>query len=174
MTIKGNTLKDLRDYFYKKLKGYFPESEIQAMFYILMEDLLGISKNEYFIHPEKRISESEIVKFVYAVKDLKNTKPLSYITQKHIFCELPLYVNENVLIPRPETEELVHYIVSQFKTKKELNIYDICTGSGCIALALKNLLPQANVMASDVSVKALEVARQNAKANHCIRHLLGC
>ncbi len=165
MTIKGNTLSDLKKYFFAKLENHFPAHEINALFYILLNDLLGISKQTFFMSPGKRISESEIVQFVDAVKDLKQGKPVSYITGKHIFMDIPLQVDERVLIPRPETEEMVLWAIRHFPAAQKVSVIDVCTGSGCIALAVRKHLPQAEVWATDVSADALLVASENSKHN---------
>jgi release factor glutamine methyltransferase len=165
MTIKGNTLQDLKDYFIAKLKDDYALSEINAMFYILLEDLVGITKQQFFLNPDNRVSESEIVKFIYAVKDLKAKKPIAYITQKHLFCDLPLFINNQVLIPRPETEEMVYWITEKLKNYPSPKVIDICSGSGCIALAIKKYIQQANVTGIELSSKAIEVAKANARLN---------
>jgi release factor glutamine methyltransferase len=165
MTIKGNTLQDLKDYFIAKLKDDYALSEINAMFYILLEDLVGITKQQFFLNPDNRVSESEIVKFIYAVKDLKAKKPIAYITQKHFFCDLPMFINNQVLIPRPETEEMVYWITEKLKNYPSPKVIDICSGSGCIALAIKKYIQQANVTGIELSSKAIEVAKANARLN---------
>ncbi len=165
MTIKGNTLSDLKNYFFIKLKNHFPAHEINTLFYILLNDLLDIPKQTFFMSSDKRISESEIVRFIDAVKDLKQGKPVSYITGKHIFLDIPLFVDAHVLIPRPETEEMVLWAIRRLSSGREMAALDLCTGSGCIALAVKKYLPQAEVWATDVSTDALEVAQKNAQHN---------
>ena len=100
--------------------------------------------------------------------DLHNEKPIQYIIGETEFYRLPFYVNQHVLIPRPETEELVEWIISlpnSSQKEKNLNILDIGTGSGCIAISLAKNLPNASVFAIDISKKALQVAKQNAVLN---------
>ena len=105
-----------------------------------------------------------MLKFNYAIKELKKFKPLQYILGEADFYHLKFYVNEHVLIPRPETEELVHFIIHDNKMNAPA-ILDIGTGSGCIPIALKKNIPSAVVSSIDVSEKALNVANRNAKKN---------
>ena len=120
------------------------------------------------LEPDLRLSESEMLTFHFAVKDLLKNKPIQYIIGETDFCDLKFKVNENVLIPRPETSELVMNIVkSQLSTfNLQLSILDIGTGSGCIAISLAKNIPGSNVYALDISEKALEVAKENAINNN--------
>ncbi len=120
------------------------------------------------LEPDLRLSESEMLTFHFAVKDLLNNKPIQYIIGETEFCDLKFKVNENVLIPRPETSELVMNIVKRQKTKdkRQLSILDIGTGSGCIAISLAKRIPNSKVYAIDISEKALEVAKENAINNN--------
>jgi release factor glutamine methyltransferase len=110
------------------------------------------------------MSESELLKFNFAIKDLKNNKPIQYILGKTEFYGLPFRVNPHVLIPRPETEELVDLIIRENKGNT-LRILDIGTGSGCIPITLKKHLTAAEIHALDVSAEAIQVARENAELN---------
>jgi release factor glutamine methyltransferase len=104
--------------------------------------------------------------FHFAVKDLLKNKPIQYIIGETEFCDLKFKVNENVLIPRPETSEMVHEIAVSNQQSAISNILDIGTGSGCIAISVAKKLPQAQVFAMDISEKALEVAKENATRNN--------
>ena len=134
------------------------------------------------LEPDIRLSESEMLKIHFAVKDLLKNKPIQYIIGETEFCELKFKVNENVLIPRPETAEMIYKIVnespslqvskspsqSQSQSSTANNqqlILDIGTGSGCIAISLAKMLPESHVYALDISEKALVVAKENAKIN---------
>lgn len=97
---------------------------------------------------------------------LQQHEPIQYILGETIFCDCKILVNKNVLIPRPETEELVEWICSLFERKSEFKITDLCTGSGCIAIALKKYFAQSSVYGFDISEQAIEVAKQNAKINN--------
>ncbi len=164
MKIADNTIKATEKYLRDNLKGIYDEREIASFTDVLFEDLLNLSKTERFLNGEKRLSESELLQIIYACKDLKSHIPVQHITGKAFFMNLELEVSKNVLIPRPETEELVSIVVRE--NKNPLKIIDFCTGSGCIALALKKVFPSAEVMATDVSGEALKVAEGNAKKNN--------
>ena len=120
------------------------------------------------------IKDDFVLKYENALKALKNHEPIQYIIGQTEFYGLPFYVNENTLIPRPETEELVELILSNttannhlelVEVNNQFNILDIGTGTGCIAISLAKQLPNANVSAIDVSAKALEMANKNAQLN---------
>jgi release factor glutamine methyltransferase len=118
------------------------------------------------LHPDFEITESYVKKWQTIISELKTEKPIQYITGEAWFYGLRFEVNENTLIPRPETEELVEWIVKGLKEKgKEQRVLDIGTGSGCIPIALKKEIPNAAVFAIDISEKALEMARKNALDN---------
>lgn len=131
------------------------------------------------LEPDLRLSESELLTLHFAVKELLKNKPVQYVIGETEFCGMRFFVNENVLIPRPETQELVEklavssYQFSSFRPKRSgvekspanVSILDIGTGSGCIAISLAKLIPNSDVTAVDVSEKAIEVARKNAEAN---------
>ncbi|MGE9617194.1 MAG: peptide chain release factor N(5)-glutamine methyltransferase [Solitalea-like symbiont of Acarus siro] len=106
-------------------------------------------------------------KLFFILKRLKESCPIQYITSESYFLDLCLQVNESVLIPRPETEELVNWLINSQKPagNKTLRVLDIATGSGCIAIAIKKYLPQTDVYACDISNAALDVARENAEIN---------
>jgi release factor glutamine methyltransferase len=119
------------------------------------------------LEPDMRLSESEMLTFHFAVKDLLKNKPIQYIIGETEFCDLKFKVNENVLIPRPETSEMIYKIVNRQRTtdNRQLSILDIGTGSGCIAISLAKQIPNSKVYALDISEKALEVAKENAINN---------
>ncbi|MHB8843032.1 MAG: N5-glutamine methyltransferase family protein, partial [Candidatus Aquicultor sp.] len=130
----------------------------------MTEDLFGISRTGMLLNPEKRLSESEMLTLHFAAKSLKSHVPVQYIIGKVAFLNLSLKVTGAVLIPRPETEQLVDWIL-QIETTPRLKFLDIGTGSGCIALAIKQVLADASVWGYDQSSEALAVAIQNAKSN---------
>lgn len=146
------------------LSGVYPPEEIQSFFSILSEAYLGLSRIETAMQPEKEISEEKSKKFTEAIIRLKQSEPIQYILGETEFYGLPFIVDKSVLIPRPETEELVSWITNETQSK-EAGILDIGTGSGCIAIALASQLPEAVVNAIDVSTDALRIANQNALAN---------
>ena len=165
MKVPTNKIGDIRSYYSQKLFKFYDERETEIFIYMLIEEYTGISKLDIFMNPEQTINESELLKIHFAVKDLMNYKPIQYILGKTEFYGLPILVNTNVLIPRPETEELVDWVVNDTVQNQEYRVLDIGSGSGCIAIALKHTLPILNIQAIDFSLGALEVAEQNAKMN---------
>lgn len=166
MKVPSNKIGDVRSYYNQQLFKFYDERESEILIFMLMEEYTGITKLDFFKNPEQTINESELLKIHFAVKDLKNYKPVQYILGKTEFYGFPILVNPNVLIPRPETEELVDWVVNDTGKEQEYTALDIGTGSGCIAIALKKTLSNIKVQATDISSGALEVAKQNAKINH--------
>ncbi len=162
MKVASNKISDIKFFIRTYLQDLYPVKEIDSLFYILMETYCGMDRNQ--VHAESRvtINESELLLVYDAIKELKTGKPVQYIIGHSNFYNLEIKVNKDVLIPRPETEELVDIIIKQNIGKTGLRILDIGTGSGCIAIALKKNLPKAEVFALDISEGALQIARQNA------------
>lgn len=134
---------------------------------IILETYAGFTKNEIYAQPEKTVSESVLLKINSAIKLLKTEMPIEYITGFVHFYGLKLKVNQNVLIPRPETEELVDLILkNEHQNNQDLKIMDAATGSGSIAIALKANLPVAEVFAFDIRNEALDIAKVNAAENN--------
>ena len=150
------TLADLKQNFYNELQTLYNQEEIDAIFLIYLEDKfdLGYLPTQNF---EFEIEAKE------DLTALKTGKPIQHITKKAFFYDNFFFVNENTLIPRPETEELIELIRNDFSKDKELNIIDLGTGTGCIPITLSKLFPNSKVSAIDISEKALEVAQLNAK-----------
>jgi|FLOH01.1.fsa_nt_gi release factor glutamine methyltransferase len=165
MKIRNNLLSQIKRDYLQDLVQYYDEREAEQLLTILIEHFFGISRNELIMKPEYRISESEIVTLINAVKDLKKYKPVQYITGVVEFHGLLLRVNPDTLIPRPETEELVQLIAESEKAKG-LSVLDIGTGSGCVAIVLSKLLEYADVYATDISIPAISLARKNALSNN--------
>jgi release factor glutamine methyltransferase len=165
MQIPSNKIEDIKSFFIKELALLYDKEEANAIFFHAIDFLFQISKNDYILNKSKTISESELLKIHFVLKDLKKGIPLQYILGETQFMGLNLKVNSSVLIPRQETEELIDWIIQSHK-KNELNkILDIGTGSGCIALALKKYFKNAEVHAVDVSEDALKIAQENAFKN---------
>lgn len=188
-------LKEIKDIYHKELSGIYPKEEIDSFFYSCIEHYLNLERFILAIQPGITLTKEEEQPLFEALSGLKLQKPLQYILGTAHFMDLELQVDENVLIPRPETEELVQWILddirsqkseirSQSLRKKNLKlkaeasynkdktlhpspflILDIGTGSGCIAIALAKYLPNVTVFALDVSEGALNVARKNAASN---------
>lgn len=145
----------------------YPEREVNSFFNILSEAYLGMSRLEVALKPQKELSTAEREKLEEALVRLRANEPIQYITGKTEFFGLPFRVNKSVLIPRPETEELVEWVLNDLQKSeaKAPGILDIGTGSGCIAIALAKNLPNANITAVDISEDALETAKRNAEDN---------
>jgi len=161
-------LKQYKTHFFDSLKNIQDEQEIESFFFILTEYLHNIKRVDVALNPNFELSDAAIEKWNTILADLQKEKPIQYITGETWFYGLRFEVNENTLIPRPETEELVEWIIESQKSKvksQKFDILDIGTGTGCIPISLKANLPQANVSAIDVSEKALEVAKRNATSN---------
>ena len=161
-------LKEYKLHFIKELDSIYDKEEIESFFYIITEFLHQKKRIDLALEPNFSITENEIEKWNSIVTELKQEKPIQYILGETEFYGLRFLVNENTLIPRQETEELVELIIESQKSKvksQKLKILDIGTGSGCIAISLAKNLPDAEVYALDVSEKALEIANQNAEIN---------
>ncbi len=150
----------------KELAGVYSREEIRSMWFLLLEAYLGWPVIEVLQKEDASITESEMLKLHFAIKELKAQKPLQYIIGYTWFYDLKISVNPAVLIPRPETEELVAWVIHDYKTASDpqkLSILDIGTGSGCIALALASALGSEAVTAMDISQEAMVVAGENAR-----------
>ena len=167
-------LKDYKLKFVQTLLTIYDEMEVESFFYLILEHFHQMKRIDLALNPSFKISESEIGKWEEILSDLKTQKPIQYILGETEFYGLKFKVNENVLIPRQETEELVELIVfeSQKAKLKSLKILDIGTGSGCIAISLAKNIPHAQVFALDISEKALETAKENAKINEVEVHFI--
>jgi release factor glutamine methyltransferase len=144
----------------------YNSSECQQIILLLLEDVKGYSKSDVNSHINDELTDEEWKKLFLYLEDLMLGKPVQYVLGHAWFSGMKFMVNENVLIPRPETEELCEWILAEADLKKENSILDIGTGSGCIAVALKKKWPEAKVSALDISEGALQVARQNAQLNN--------
>lgn len=162
--IASNKIKDIVRFFKNELIELYSGDEIDVFIAYCFEKFLNIKRADIRLKQDATISESELLKFNFAVKDLKRHKPIQYILEEADFYGLKFYVNGYVLIPRPETEELVHLIINDIKDHfaAGCSVLDIGTGSGCIPVTLKKQLSQISVTALDVSEQALLVAQKNA------------
>lgn len=158
------TLIQFRQEFYSQLEAIYPETEIAGIYGLLLEEYMGITRVEAALRAQEVLTGSELNLLQRALERLLKQEPIQYILGKTSFYGLSIKVNSATLIPRPETEELVSWILNDFeKTKNKIKAVDIGTGSGCIALALKKNLTQSEITAIDVSSEALEVVKQNSK-----------
>lgn len=159
-------LQEIKTIFHKELDTLYPSTEVDSFFYMMIEHYLGLERFILALEPQKVISKEEEEPLFKGLSKLVLHQPIQYILGTAHFYDLEFIVNSNVLIPRPETEELVDWIVTEAKDKKEeLHILDIGTGSACIAISLAKNIPNAKVYAIDVSKEALQVAKDNAVKN---------
>ncbi len=162
------TLNELKDYFHKELGAIHGKNEVDSFFRILSEYFLSFKSIEIPLNPNYLISDDIQKHFINAINRLIQEDPIQYILGEMGFYGLTFKVNPKVLIPRPETEELVQWILEENPTtnNQQITILDIGTGSGCIAITLAKYLPKAKVYALDVSPEALKVAKENANLNN--------
>lgn len=158
------TISELKAVFKEKLSEHYTESEINELFSIFCSHILGINKFELRMTEQKEISDDKNEDFKNVIKKLKTGKPYQQIIGESEFYGLKFFIDENVLIPRPETEELLELAIREIEkfNLKDLKIIDIGTGSGIIPIVLKKNFPEAEVSAIDFSEKALETAKKNA------------
>lgn len=147
------------------LRGNYPDSEALALAKMLLVEVFDFSTLELYGGKDKEFSGKRRDVLDEMIRRLKKNEPIQYIIGKETFCGLTFEVNPDVLIPRPETQELVHWIADDCRGKLPCRILDIGTGSGCIAVSLAKLLEGAEVNGWDISEKALEVAGRNAGRN---------
>lgn len=170
MRIATNKLSDLFEFYKNELSSIYDEGELYSIFELVCEKYLDYSKQQVKQHFQENINQSNLINIYNAGVELKKGTPIQYILKEAYFYDLSFNVSNAVLIPRPETEELVDLIIKQHQQKtsnnQTINILDIGTGSGCIPITLKKHLPQAKVFGIDISEKALEVAKSNALKNN--------
>lgn len=161
------TIKALRLKFYDALNNLYCQSEIDVFFYSLMEYYFHKPKVDVYLNQDQKLDQTSEIIMINALHELTNYKPLQYITSQTEFYGLKFNLSESVLIPRPETEELVEWIIKDhIFIENEFKILDLGTGSGCISVSLARFLKKSRVYAVDLSDKALVQARENAKLNN--------
>lgn len=158
-----NKVADLIRYYSSELKAFYPEAEAKALIERLIHFFFTINKLDVVKNPEVRLNETEMLQLHFAVKELKHYKPLQYVVGEADFDGHRFMVNEGVLIPRPETEQLVQLASDFLAEKPQCTVADIGTGSGCIAISLAIRHPQHLFFGFDVSSAALQVAQTNAE-----------
>lgn len=164
-------IKDYKIRFTESLSPIYDSDEIESFFFLILEHEHQLKRVDLALDPNLEFSEIELQKWEAYCQELQKQKPIQYLLGKTQFFGLEFFVNEHTLIPRPETEELVNWIVADHQNSKKLQILDIGTGSGCIAISLsKNL--QADTFAFDFSYEALEVAQKNADHNQAFVHFV--
>lgn len=159
------TLLEFKHTLQTELNELYPKNEIDSFFKLLIKHQLHLSSIDIALDPGLKIEQHDLDVLLQAFSELKQEKPIQYIVGETEFYGLPFKVTKDTLIPRPETEELVDWILNESKNETP-KILDIGTGSGCIAISLAKNLPKATVYALDVSDEALKIAKQNAKLNN--------
>lgn len=164
------SLKEYKKLFSETLKDIFPSTEIDTFFLYLMQEYLGFTRVDLVLQSDFIIEQNTKNLFDRALERLKNQEPIQYILGKTDFFGLPFLVDKNTLIPRPETEELVAWIIDEVeilnnKSSPKISLLDIGTGSGCIPISLAKNIDFAAIYAIDISTKTLEVALKNGDSN---------
>ncbi|MBQ2508275.1 MAG: peptide chain release factor N(5)-glutamine methyltransferase [Bacteroidales bacterium] len=168
----SNKVRDIERCLRSELSSHYPEGEALSMMALLFEGFLGWDTTQRLLHRDDTINQSDLLRFHWAVEDLLHDRPIQHIVGYTWFCDCKIGVDPSVLIPRPETEEMVLQTIQQLQATPPHTILDLCTGSGCIAIALAKAFPQADVTAVDLSSEALKKAKENAEANHVAIRLL--
>jgi len=163
-------LKEFKLFFNEALSAIYPKTEIDSFFFILMEEKLKLQRIDTVLKPDFLITEKNLIDLKNIVKRLQKEEPIQYILGSTEFYGLQFLVNENTLIPRTETEELIAWVIDEIKVLAnnkitELSILDIGTGTGCIPISLAKNLTSLNISAIDISTEALLIAKQNAILN---------
>jgi len=171
-------LKEIKNIYHNELDASYDKEEVNSFFFMLIEYYSGLERFVLAMQPNLTITKKEEQPIFEALAQLRLHRPIQYIIGTAHFMDMDFKVDENVLIPRPETEELVRWMIEKIRNTKyeallpdaqvrngNLTILDIGTGSGCIAISLAKNLPEAQVCALDISKKALEIAKQNALEN---------
>lgn len=161
-------LRAIKNIYHQELDALYPVEEVNSFFYMTIEHYLKLERFILALQPEYMLSKEEETPLFATIEKLKQEIPIQYILGTAHFMDLDFVVNSKVLIPRPETEELVRWIVEDVTPSASVSILDIGTGSGCIAISLAKNLPNASLYALDVSEEALVVAQKNTEANHTI------
>ena len=166
MRISSNKVKDIIEFAYQELESLYEKNEIRSMIYSIIEHFTNYDLMKILTYKDElKVSESELLKINFAIKDLKKERPLQQILGYCEFLDVKINLNHQVLIPRVETEEITQRIIHENKGRRNLKIADLCCGSGCIAIALKKAFPDSNVYAYDISEEAIEQSKENANLN---------
>lgn len=158
------TFKELEQYWYNELSAKYDDRETLNLFYWTLEDTSNLSRVDFLSRRMEEVPTGVNSSVKMVLQELKKGVPYQYIVGHTYFGELKIKTSPAALIPRPETEELVHWIFECYPISAAITIEDFCTGTGCIALSLKNRLTKSKVIASDVSEDALDLAQENASA----------
>ena len=161
MFVSNNSLRSAKTYFDDRLQSHFSATELKSMWTQIICKRLNWSSSDLLLNQNERLSESDLLYVRRFVKGLLANEPFQYIIGETEFFGLPILCDTRALIPRPETEELVQWVIES--SKEPNRMIDLCSGTGCISLALKSRFPNAHVQAIDFSVDALNLSEANAK-----------
>lgn len=159
-------LKEFRNHFNKELSRLFPQTEIDSFFFMLIEKELNLKRIDLVINNDISISKEKFEHLYNTLSRLKTQEPIQYILGESAFYGLSFKVTKDTLIPRPETEELVEWILSDYDYNDKISILEIGTGSGCIPITLAKKLPNASVTSIDISAAAIAIAKENSILNN--------
>lgn len=165
------SLKEFKIVFTESLDKIYPKNEIDSFFFMLIDEYLDLKRIDYSINPNIKLEKNKLKILEDSLLRLKKEEPIQYIIGKTEFYGLPFLVNKDTLIPRPETEELVDWVILEIKNRKKnnnkkLSILDIGTGSGCIITSIASKFKEHNYTGIDISAETLEVAKKNATNNN--------
>ncbi len=169
--MQNRTIKQGVEYIKKELELFYPGEEIRAMTNILMKSIIGVDHYKLYTSPDAKIDKSKWIELREAIFLLKEYYPLQYILHETEFHGMHFNVSAQALIPRVETEELVQWIIEEHE-ETPLDILEIGTGTGCIAIALKYHLPGVSITATDCSKEALALAKENALKHEVSIHFV--
>lgn len=161
----SNRVGEIERLFHEELDGIYGDGEVRMMVRMLFEAWMGWGLTELLVKKSETINQSDLLRFHWAMEDLKRFRPIQHIIGWTEFCGCRIGVDESTLIPRPETEEIVEKTIEIFKKREPRRVLDLCSGSGCIAIALAKAWPETEVTAVDNSAGALAKARENAERN---------
>lgn len=167
MRIPSNRVRDVRRYSHEQLDGLYGSGEVESMMRMLFEAFLGWDTTQLLLHNGDTINQSDLLRFHWAIEDLKRYRPIQHIIGYVDFCGCRIHVSPAALVPRPETEQLVETAVSTIQRMGEPHprVIDLCTGSGCIAIAIAKAVPAAQITAVELSEEAMGEAKANAVYN---------
>jgi protein-(glutamine-N5) methyltransferase, release factor-specific len=163
-------MQEIKRHIHRELTELYSENEIRSISEQVFESVCGMKRQDFLLCKDKHLSETERNRVLEMVDKLKKNCPLQYLLGEAEFFGRKFRINQHTLIPRPETEELIELVLAHTPKDKEISIWDIGTGSGCIAVTLAFHLPKAKVYASDYSLEAIETARKNAAINKVSVH----
>jgi release factor glutamine methyltransferase len=154
-------LRQIKQFLQVGLENIYETREAESIIEIMLEHVLGMNKTQIFLNSDEIIDSNRFSQLKQILSELLSNKPIQYIIGETEFYGRVFKLNQEVLIPRQETEELVHAVIHHYGTNPQIKILDIGTGSGVISISLSLEMPDADVFATDISIKALDVAKQN-------------